>query len=159
MQLKLNLLSKKAIKNLPNFWRIQLWRSAQPSAVIGRRRLKFSWERRQSAEQNSHRSVSLTLHFRSIFELVVHLITCPTLASDCWRSVGGGEMGKAEELVGSKDHAMMSEKERLKSYRNWPFNAGSLAKEKMATAGFYHCGTLAEPDAVRCFSCLIGKVT
>lgn len=64
-------------------------------------------------------------------------------------------MTKNEE-VGSRDHPMVSEKKRLESYRNWPYNDGNLTKEKMAKAGFYHCPATDEPDAVRCFCCFKG---
>ena len=45
---------------------------------------------------------------------------------------------------------------RIKSYKDWPFDNGvsSCTSEKMAKAGFIHTPTETEPDAVKCFVCL-----
>ncbi|XP_071962614.1 baculoviral IAP repeat-containing protein 5-like [Antedon mediterranea] len=43
---------------------------------------------------------------------------------------------------------------RLLSFSDWPFTEGcACTPEKMADAGFYHCPTVHEPDAVKCFLC------
>ncbi|KAL5019033.1 hypothetical protein ScPMuIL_004755 [Solemya velum] len=62
-------------------------------------------------------------------------------------------MNQSEEQY-EKEYFMHLESERLKSFNNWPFDdACECVPEKMAAAGFYHCPTDQEPDAVCCFMC------
>ena len=43
---------------------------------------------------------------------------------------------------------------RLKSFKNWPFDADcSCTPKRMAEAGLYFCGGDNEPDLVRCYFC------
>ncbi|XP_018018393.1 baculoviral IAP repeat-containing protein 5 isoform X2 [Hyalella azteca] len=58
-------------------------------------------------------------------------------------------MDKSEEL------SLFFEKNRLKTFKNWPFKLPSACtKEKMAAAGFYFAGSKSEPDLACCFVCL-----
>jgi baculoviral IAP repeat-containing protein 5 len=52
-------------------------------------------------------------------------------------------------------HLMFIEENRVNSFKDWVFNDDGCAcsPKKMAAAGFYHCATDQEPDAVRCFVC------
>ncbi|XP_046647255.1 baculoviral IAP repeat-containing protein 5-like [Daphnia pulicaria] len=53
---------------------------------------------------------------------------------------------------------MVYEENRLSTFlknRQWPFLEDcNCTPEKMATAGFYWCGSESQPDLVRCFVCL-----
>jgi baculoviral IAP repeat-containing protein 5 len=52
------------------------------------------------------------------------------------------------------DKEMMMTQARLKTFKSWPFDEDSSCTPlKMAEAGFYCCGSVAEPDLVRCFFC------
>ena len=52
------------------------------------------------------------------------------------------------------DCEMLNLDARLKSFKNWPFDADcSCTPETMAEAGFYFCGGDNEPDLVRCYFC------
>jgi baculoviral IAP repeat-containing protein 5 len=50
-------------------------------------------------------------------------------------------------------HMMFIEKNRVNSFKDWVFDGCACSPKKMAAAGFYHCATNQEPDAVRCFVC------
>ncbi|XP_039956043.1 baculoviral IAP repeat-containing protein 5.2-B [Bactrocera tryoni] len=48
----------------------------------------------------------------------------------------------------------MMEKNRLKSFKKWPFDESSACSaKKMAEAGFYWSGNDREPDTVTCYIC------
>ena len=52
------------------------------------------------------------------------------------------------------DTEMVMTRARLMTFKNWPFDEGSsCTPQKMAEAGFYCCGSVSEPDLVRCFFC------
>ena len=52
------------------------------------------------------------------------------------------------------DSEMLNFEARIKTFKNWPFDADcSCTPEKMAEAGFYCCGGNNEPDLVRCYFC------
>lgn len=54
-----------------------------------------------------------------------------------------------------EDGALYLVEERLNTFKetNWPFDSGSCTAEKMAEAGFYHCGNPGTPDWTRCIVC------
>ncbi|XP_064594628.1 baculoviral IAP repeat-containing protein 5-like [Liolophura sinensis] len=53
-----------------------------------------------------------------------------------------------------EDYFMHLTEKRLASFHNWPYQEGcSCTPDKMAEAGFFHCPTEQEPDAVKCFVC------
>ncbi|XP_053963847.1 baculoviral IAP repeat-containing protein 5.2 [Anastrepha ludens] len=48
----------------------------------------------------------------------------------------------------------MMEKNRIDSFKKWPFNENSACSvKKMAEAGFYWSGNEREPDTVTCYVC------
>ncbi|UXI20183.1 NHL repeat-containing protein 2 [Sarcoptes scabiei] len=59
-----------------------------------------------------------------------------------------------ENVFNGDDIKMVSEKNRLESFKNWKFKAGKCTKEKMARTGFYHCNIKKE-NTVRCFFCFL----
>lgn len=50
-------------------------------------------------------------------------------------------------------HSMFIEENRIKSFKDWVFDSCECTPKKLAAAGFFHCPTDQEPDAVRCFVC------
>ncbi|XP_014771330.1 baculoviral IAP repeat-containing protein 5 [Octopus bimaculoides] len=63
-------------------------------------------------------------------------------------------MSKEKPDDAGNDYFMHLESKRLESFKTWPFQDDCLCTpERMAAAGFYHCGTEKEPDYVRCFVC------
>ncbi|ESO89215.1 hypothetical protein LOTGIDRAFT_229109 [Lottia gigantea] len=55
---------------------------------------------------------------------------------------------------GLQDYYMHLEEFRLHSFNTWPFDDDWICTpQKLAEAGFYHCPTDQEPDAVCCFMC------
>ncbi|XP_041364012.1 baculoviral IAP repeat-containing protein 5.2-A-like [Gigantopelta aegis] len=54
-----------------------------------------------------------------------------------------------------EEYMMHLEECRLHSFKNWPYSEEyNCTPQKLAEAGWYHCPTNQEPDAVRCFVCL-----
>ncbi|XP_033120397.1 baculoviral IAP repeat-containing protein 5-like [Anneissia japonica] len=61
---------------------------------------------------------------------------------------------KTSEDQKYKEFMMNTYSIRLASFVDWPFTEDcSCTPAKMAAAGFYHCPTDQEPDAVKCFMC------
>ena len=52
------------------------------------------------------------------------------------------------------DHALIFEKNRVKTFKNWPHKSGKISKENMAKAGWFKCLPESADDAVECFCCL-----
>ncbi|CAG2179454.1 unnamed protein product [Oppiella nova] len=48
---------------------------------------------------------------------------------------------------------MVTEANRLTTYKGWPITAGNCTKEKMSSCGFYQCNDDSGDDCVRCFCC------
>jgi len=55
---------------------------------------------------------------------------------------------------GEENPSYIMEKERLLSFKDWPFREDCVCTpENLSAAGFYHCPTNTEPDLVKCFVC------
>jgi len=48
---------------------------------------------------------------------------------------------------------VISQEERMRSFKYWPFKKGPCCPEKMAEAGFYSLGSKSEPDLAKCYVC------
>ncbi|KAK7111453.1 hypothetical protein V1264_011080 [Littorina saxatilis] len=57
------------------------------------------------------------------------------------------------DLEHVSDYSMHFRQERLKSFKDWPFEDANCNAEKLADAGFYHIPSDQSPDATRCFAC------
>jgi len=68
--------------------------------------------------------------------------------------MGGKNLPAILKMLGADDGHMGLYENRIKTFRNWifPDNVNCNA-ERMANAGFYFCGTIQEPDLVRCYYC------
>ncbi|XP_076309065.1 baculoviral IAP repeat containing deterin [Tachypleus tridentatus] len=63
-------------------------------------------------------------------------------------------MSSESEYLKGSDYNMNLEKNRLESFKNWPFELDcNCTPEKLAGSGFYYCPTDREPDLVRCYVC------
>ncbi|XP_011435625.2 baculoviral IAP repeat-containing protein 5 [Magallana gigas] len=59
------------------------------------------------------------------------------------------------DYIKSNDYMLYLPNERLKTFKSWPLGFDcNCTPNKLAAAGFFHCPTEDEPDAVRCFFCM-----